>query len=319
MKPVCLNFIVSPPAVKSAKPKHISNCAYNNDTENLPLNAAGEIAKQEIQSAEIKEEKYFKEFLSRQNKLTKEEYLEVKNNHPASIMKAFLYSKKNYWGTLDPMDLAIVADKVDKYLKENYKDCKIISLGTSPAALCEQLECLGHEIIYVPVSGLQYYSKDSDKIDNLPNLKAVLDYIKSKSTDNNKDIIILDYVSSGKTLDTMTELVGKYCNIPEEKLIKLPLNALLKKAFEKDTVFDSISKARFIEDVGFCEIENLGNVPHFSVMPKADSEYQDKSGTVDFKNKTQEELFKEFENYTQPLARDFALSAMHEYNRINNS
>ena len=50
------------------------------------------------------------------------------------------------------------------------------------------------------------------------------------------------------------------------------------------------------------------NVPHFHVY----EQFSVPSGYISPKIKTQNQLFKEFDDYSQPLARAFSLCAIHE-------
>ena len=314
MNPISLNL--NKVNYNSLNHKPVTICNASNPQNNSLVTFSGVIAKQEIENS-LNERRFFNEFLSRPSKLTKEEYEDIKQNHPSILAMARNYVKRNFKSEFAPEELAIIVDKVDKYLKNNYKNYKIISLGTSPAALCEQLSALGHDIIYVPVSGLQNYITGEYTLDELPNLKTVLDYVKSKNTDDNKNTIILDYVSSGKTLNTMGSLISQYCNIPREKICKLSLGNLLTESFKDVSFFDKAPKSSFSEAVGFCEVDQISNVPHFSVTPEADREYENKEYTIKAEDKTKEELFREFENYSSPLARAFSLCAMQEYNLLN--
>ena len=62
--------------------------------------------------------------------------------------------------------------------------------------------------------------------------------------------------------------------------------------------------------------ELISNVPHFPVLLRAQKIYSTIPNTITIDEKTNEEIFKEFEEYSQPLARAFSLCTMHEINKI---
>ena len=67
-------------------------------------------------------------------------------------------------------------------------------------------------------------------------------------------------------------------------------------------------------DMETSKIENISNIPHFPVVYFIPDGY-DADEIFDTKNKTEQEIFRAFEEYSKPLARAFSLCTMHEINK----
>ena len=88
-----------------------------------------------------KKDLFFTEFLSRKGRVTKEEYEDIIKNHPSVLTKCGQYVKKNVFKSfVMPKELANIAINTNGYLKDTFENYRIVSIGTSPAALCEQLK-----------------------------------------------------------------------------------------------------------------------------------------------------------------------------------
>ncbi len=274
------------------------------------------IQKQEIELQINKEKKFFVDFLDANGKVTKEEYEDIVKNHPMALMKMREYCDRDYCGCTTPEGLAQVVLETDRLLKEKYPDARIISIGTSPSPITEQLQYLGHEIIFIPVSGFRRYNPDNKMITECPNFKILTKYIKSKKINNDKLNVVLDFTSTGQTLKNMKQFIKDICKIKDKNIKAISINNLLHSSYSykhqienQDVPIDDC-----LLDMQSSIIERISNVPHFSVVYRKlvdDIDYIN----IDVTNKTEQQIFREFEDYSRPLARAFSLCTMHEINK----
>ena len=127
--------------------------------------------------------------------------------------------------------------------------------------------------------------------------------------------IVTDYCSTGTTLFLAKELLLQYNKVPKEKLGKREVQTLLRAGIDFD---ENIMKKKplinidtvlgAVSDMTHQRYEYISNVPHFHI----DDSQNLQEGCISSKDKTNEELFKEFDNYSTPLARAFNLCALNE-------
>ena len=133
-----------------------------------------------------------------------------------------------------PQILASTAVKVDKCLRKSYGDkenYRIISIGTSPAPLCEVLKLLGYDIVFLPVSGIRHYSHDKIMNSKESNVDTIREYLKQNcKQDDNKINILLDYTHYERTLDFVYNLFKDNLDIPFKYIHKLRIQDLFKTA-----------------------------------------------------------------------------------------
>ena len=271
--------------------------------------------KAEIALQKMNEERFFEEFLLKDGKVTKEEYENIQKNHPSVLLKAQELCNNRYSGKATPYDVAVNTLRVDKYLKNIYKNYRIISLGTSPSPITEQLINMGHEVVFLPISGLRLgYRQDKTSLENLAELRALMQYLDKKDIDDGKLNVVLDFASSGKTLNITTKFIKEYFGFNHRKLTKVSLGGRIL-----DYYYDE-ARNNFIHDVINSKIEDISNVPHYPVTPMRIESYNDEGDeetTIIFdKNTPKQELFEEFEEYSTPLARAFALCTMDEIDKM---
>ena len=267
----------------------------------------------EILRKQYQDENIFEDFLTKKGRVTKEEYEDIAKNNPNIIQEADKYVRSVYYGKLKPENLASIAVKTDEYLNKKYENFRIISIGTSPAALSEQLDALGNEVIYFPASGVAPISDYS----YMPDIKTALAYLKYQGINSSKINLILDYTSTGATLRTVAALIKKELGIDSYKINFLPLENLLNYAFQDYP--DDKSKEYFIYDTDGSLIEDLSNVPHFPVTDDAKMIYKKRKGTVLPCGKSKREIFREFDNASKPPARAFSLSVMDIIHKMKNN
>ena len=272
--------------------------------------------KAELEAKNYKEYS-FKDFLAHEGKITKSEYSDIKKNNPDIISQAQRYCDTFYCGDITPQDIAEISIRSDNYLRRIYKDYRIISLGTSPSPITEQLANLGHEVVFLPISGLKGCTLLLSDTKNSKELHSLLEYLESKNINDEKLNIILDYTATGSTLDKMTDFIKEYFSLQNKYIKKLSVQNFLNSVFgSRDYYFQNAyhSKVKQIEayrnDMFNSLIERISNVPHFPIT----------EGKVIFldDNLSKQDLFKQFENYSTPLARAFSLSTMSEIDKLIN-
>jgi len=295
--------------------KHDAEQTPKNDVEKIGLSSAV-LQAQDITVQKIRTQAEVETFLNRSTRLSKEEYEDIVKNHPEILIQANLLCQK-YKGQIEPVDMAKTAIEASEYLNKRFNNHRIISIGTSPAALCEQLSLLGHDVVFIPISGLSKYKPNEDNIDDLPDLKKVIEYIKSKNLKDGKINIIIDYTSTGRTLDNFCYCMEKYCEFDWGDYVSMPIHQLLNSALDKNHSheFENI-KHKFKEDMTNSSIEDVSNVAHFPVIPSMKSKYDENQYTIRPENKTQEELDFEFDNFSRPLARAYSLCTFDEIQKL---
>ncbi len=269
--------------------------------------------KAKIELEQQKEKIFFDEFLHKKGRVTKEEYQDIVKHHPSALVKAQKYCFENYKGASSPRNIADITLRLDEYFKKKYRNYRIISIGTSPSPVTEQLANMGHDVVFLPVTGLRLgYIPCLTELDNRAELRALMQYLDTKNIDDGKLNIILDYTSSGITLNAITGYIQEYFNFAPEQIKKLSLNDdILRKYFCE-------SKDNLVKDLVRSDIEEASNVPHFPVTQKGIRIYRlpgsDENMIFFDINEPKQELFEKFDNNSTPLGRAFALCTMHEIN-----
>lgn len=279
------------------------------------LSKTSRINKAKIEAGMCREAELFSEFLEKEGKVTKEEYEDIKKNHPSFFLRAQKYCKNFYYGESSAYDAAQVALLADEYFKNNFKNYRIISLGTSPAPIAEQLAAMGHDVVFLPVSGLRNYNSKTDTLEELPELRAVMQYLDTKNIDDGKLNIVFDFTDSGSTLRAVARIIKKYFSLKNSKITKISINDdVIESAYTRST-------EKYLHDAACCDVEQISNVPHFPVVSNEVARYDfiGKNDTLYLKNIAKQELFRQFDNYSSPLARAFSLCTMREIDKLVNN
>ena len=279
-----------------------------------------------LQIRKTKEEKLFNNFINRKGKVSLDEYNIIHEKAPFILNKAAEMVAKESKCACLPKDIAILAINAKHYIdnaKElDGKDYRIISIGTSPAPLAEAMENLGCNVIYVPISGINSLVSDKD-IQASENLKLALEYLKRKGVcaEKNNDLknIVLDYTFSGKTLTTICMLLVKDNNLQSKKdiwamsLTDLLVSVLYSKEIEQPIDLTFEEKAGLLkdyrEDLLFSFEGDIANVPHFNIDDKKN---HNDFNSISSRWYSKAELFKQFDDFSKPLARAFSLCVIDE-------
>lgn len=273
---------------------------------------------------EQREEEFFQAFLTKKGKVTKKEYEEIIKKHPSAIVKAQKLIEKEKPLYSSPSQIAKAALKLKERYDSEYNDNYIIaSIGTSPALIAEVMQALGSKVVFIPASGLnllefnhlyplrQQFPTIASRIDNV---RHIADYSRKKGISNKSHnyLIMLDYCHSGVSLDNL-------CRIFEEENIfkkeRIHDHSILGDLIEYSSLNDKNSTfaledfANLSHDMQYSDLEKVSNVPHFYIY---DDHNKIRQSSVFSDGKTQKELFKEFDEFSQPLARAFGLCAIHE-------
>ena len=230
----------------------------------------------------------------------------------------------SYYTETLPEDIARISLKVCDYLKDNFSDCRIISVGTSPAVLTEQLELMGMDVIFLPFSNFRQFNGEDIDDEVRRNISIVMDFIRHKGLNNDGKVnLILDYKSSNDfgTLDNIHNLIcSEFPDIPIERIKKMVLSDLIDFACQNSSEFNKKRNSYFMGDVSCSTIEELTNVPHFYIIPDEHMSLSEIKSTIFPNKKPESELFEKFETFSRPLARAFSLCSFHEIQkRLNNT
>lgn len=289
--------------------------------------------------SQLKEQEYCQNFLNKEGKVTIEEAREIIAKHPMTLAKSYrlIAEKKDSMKSKKllqtPKCTAKAAYNLKKYFSKNYKNYRIISIGTSPASITEAMEHLGAEVIYVPASSLGKLKADTyltfsdkKKPEELRNVRLITKYIKSKlmGKENDKYNIVLDYTCTGNSLKMFCELLKNKVGIDKDKLISASLYEIMDiiRELESEKVDLRLSNSNIEDIVHDCIMqtsEKLCNVPHFDIDDNINY-FKNKENDRTYicsRRKTFPTVFKEFENYSTPLARAYSLCTFNELRKMN--
>ena len=294
----------------------------NADVSNFSgINSINNIAIQK----DINNREYDK-FLKRKGKVTVEEYRDIKENHPNFLIKALNringMRSVNIFKT-SPKTTAKIALHTKKrydslYGKDNYT---IVSIGTSPSFLMEAVKQLGSDVVFLPISDVRDIKEGQDIEENIkeyPNLSHCKNYLNNTLSEG-KSIILLDYTVKGTTINAVENLIKKYCKIPNSNVLKSDLLEMLYSlkrysAIKENNVITMDDYYDVEIDTSYQKAEVIGNIPHFSVFDDKRNEHCNYS--IVAKDKTEEELFKEFEDFSRPSARAYQLLVLAELDKM---
>lgn len=272
------------------------------------------------------ERQLFESFAFKKGKVTLEEYKDIKNNHPDLIDIAKKYCKRdNIYNSLfqKPHNTAtFVRDLKEEFDKKYGKgDYVIISVGTSPAFLTESMASLGTDIISLPVTGVRgisgYHSSNYERCKkDYPKVSVVADYLKNKLSSeefkNKSKVLILDYVSWGKTINFIKNIVEDYCEIPAKKVKTCNLTEFT------ENLYGYSKSKKYAGDISRQKVEYIANTPHYNVRENDSGEdyldNDDLKKQFDFEKEKQK--YKKLENYSTPLARAYQLLVFDKLDKL---
>lgn len=285
--------------------------------------AIAERNKLEIENNLSVSRQHFSDFLKREGRITADEFKDIFSNHKSTILKARKMIDESFDVDVMPEDIARIAIRVSDYIKEKWGDVRIISVGTSPAALAEQLALMGNDVIFLPLSNFRKIDDAEENAVVNRNLSIAMNFLKYKGlTNDGKTNLILDFKSSkeNSTLDNVYYYISKeFSDIPEEKFQKVSLADLLNEAFEDGSDFEKRRISYFINDISCSCIEEYSNVPHFYIRPEKYISRQEAENTVYPYQKSNTEIYEQFEKFSRPLARAFSLCSIYEIQKkLNN-
>ena len=131
-------------------------------------------------------------------------------------------------------------------------------------------------------------------------------------------IVVLDFIHSGKSLDLVMRMLEERGDIPEGRLYEHSLIhdlADITKKYPHPHVNKELA-INFHNDLMYSRFHNLSNVPHFTF--NGGDCYKCKDTTIDSTGKRITEVFREFDEFSLPDARAWALCSTHEAMKILN-
>lgn len=277
------------------------------------------------------EEDFFLDFTIREGKVTKEEYEEIIKKHPSAIIKAQKLLEEEKLTHSSPHDVAHAAIKLkEKYDKEYGKNYIIASIGTSPAPICEVMSALGCNVKFIPASGLSRILASKNYIfrnqypttaSRIPNVQHIINYAKKLGIKPNRKehLILLDYCNSGASLEALLNIfieskVYKPERMDDRSILQDLVDVSNLKMSNSDYKLEE--QANISHDMFYSKFAYVSNVPHFYVY---DEENQLSRRSVSSYGKNEREIFREFDEYSIPDARAFALCAIHEAMKLQNN
>jgi len=263
---------------------------------------------------------HFKTFLTKKGKLTREEYRDIKHNYPYIISECYgmCENKGDLYPVSTPKNIANAARGLKKHYDKIYGEdgYKILSIGTSPSPITEAMKLWDDnlDIIFAPISSLESLSTKTKMSKQYRNIATLMKYCTSKglADDEDKKIVVLDYVQSGRALMAMGRILSERGDIEPTRIRLHSIADDLKKcADDKDNHWVEYEDAiRIIGDMHESTIEKMSNVPHFFMDESLVS--KSKSHTVYKGHKRDKDIFREFDNFSTPEARAWSLCIANE-------
>lgn len=250
-------------------------------------------------------------FIYAPSSLSTEEYKRLKNKNILKKYCEFYLEQENSL-RVKPKDMINYAKAIKKEFDEKYKNYTIISAGTSPSALCDVMGYLGCDVIRLPASNvteillrIDYnYGKFAKQYRKYDNLITVLKYLKHKGVENDdsKKYIVMDFCSTGASLECLCNAIELYFGMDPEQLKRCDMLETLYKSLysNTDSKFDSDTIESLRSELISEKIEKISNTPHFDVFNNLNNL---KNYHINPAGKTEKEIFKEFDNFSRPGAR----------------
>ena len=140
--------------------------------------------------------------------------------------------------------------------------------------------------------------------------------VNGLTKDDGKKIIVLDYYNTGESLKAIQSILNERKDIASSKIATHSIIDDLKKCTQDENYIHLSSKdvSAIEADMRYSKIERIANVPHF-YMDETDVS-KNRSATIFAKQKTQRQIFREFENFSRPLGRMYALCTLDEIKKI---
>jgi len=312
----------------NVKDKNIHEYSYSN----IPFEGFG-VIKSLINSIKIFEEQYAKDFLNKKGRPSTKECLDVIKNHPLTLVEAQkLLNEATHVGLIkvplyqSPSLTAKASKAIKEYFDNKFDSYRIISVGTSPAFIAEAMEHLGCECIYLPASNVRSLSMSDveaeifhrTKVSDMKNPKILTEYFKSKvPPDDNKINIVMDYCCSGKSLKIITDLLKEKSGLNPDNFKECSLGDLLDEILAKTSLFSAKDVKKIKADCSCQMVEYISSVPHFDMNDKINELWIKKGekSYISSKDKSFNDVFKEFENYSTKLSRAYSLCVFAQLNK----
>ena len=283
-------------------------------TNRLPTGTLPHITRTNIQN----EDTFFENFKNRSGKVTLAEYQQILKKHPRTLAKSYKLCEEQTDIITKPQTMAKLALCLKDYYDEKYdKNYTIISIGTSPSPITEVMDNLGCKVIYLPISHLRFINENPlspfrklypTNESRHPNIKKLMKYATKKgiANKNNGELVVLDYSATGKTLTLMGKILKERNEINPNKIHLHSLNDDLDEICKTTDTnekygFDVLNIYDLKEDLYCSSFTNITNVPHF--ICNDPQRYEDKKTW---------QIFRDFDTYSQPTARAWALCTTHE-------
>ena len=311
--------------------KHSPDSRSSEKFNAYSLNFAGNISSLDVQSKTLAEDKVFSDFLTKTGKVSLAEFEDVALNHPRTLTKCYeICGQERLYAT--PASTAKFAISLknyfdDLYGKDNYL---VVSLGTSPAPICETMQNIGTKTIFLPVTGLGRLHKvlqdnpiEGTIANNYPNVQALMDYADLKGLkDNLGHVVLLDYENCGYSLKRMEQIFLERGDIEAEKIHKCSvMDALSEILKNQDTTkpwaLDAMSVDDLKFDMSLNKSERISNVPHFEVNHNNYDNNFIENDITDLIGPS-EDLFKRFDDFSKPNARAWSLCSLNEAKKLLN-
>ncbi len=265
-----------------------------------------------------------KNYSHTEGRVQKDQYEKLIKEFPDSIKAIDKILDGELIYTIKPEQHAKAALLLNNCVEPN---SRVLAVGTSPASIANIMELLGQDVVYLPISHFRsayetYFNYNPDPEKNkeefcpkTDNLKTCSRYLASKGIEGDcegKKIYVMDYSLTGNTIKNMKTFLKHFNGLEDENIVlmsvldTLKANKMLASCDEKFNrgMIPSIEDIDNLQDQMFYgTIGRLSSTPHFGL----------EINRIDIPD---EEIFYDFEHYTNPLARQFVTSAYDKAKKI---
>lgn len=265
-------------------------------------------------------------FLFQRGKVKKEDFDNLSNEDKKLLVekaKAYVehYKPKRHFAS--PKTVAKSACLLNEYFNKKYgtDGYRVISIGTSPAPVTQAMEYIDSNIIYLPVSGLhsRMCPPDNQKdyyIEKFPNMKLLMEFLDKKNVTDGKANILLDYCIDRHTLKTMQMSMESYFGFKEDELFSSDIVDLIDYIDYRCESRFNLSEDEAEELDGMMAYQNserIVNVPHFNILDSLNLGLDD---SIYRGMKSNETVYKKFDEFSTPLARAYSVCLLDELEKL---
>ena len=123
--------------------------------------------------------------------------------------------------------------------------------------------------------------------------------LSKKDPKKEKQVVLMDFVSTGATIDLIKQIINEYCNVPWDLIKKCSLNELIGSV---PLNIKGCGAGGFLYDISRSKVEYISNTPHYVICGR----------TVDFDKENEKTEYKMLKGGEHQQCRPYQLIVMNE-------